>query len=233
MNEEKKNPTPELGDDQLRRLLEAAGPRPAVPPEELAAIKAVAREEWRRSIGGPGGGYRRVAWRKAVPLALAAMLVVALSIGLWWRTLRSPAGSAAIAAVDRVQGMVHAEGVVLETGAELAIGAEITTAAGDPERVWVALRLAGTQSVRLHAGSRLRLVDGSVLDLLEGAVYVDSALKGQALQIRTPLGNVREIGTQFEVRLDDDLAALRVRVREGQVELSRGGELHSAVAGEE
>ena len=38
-----------------------------------------------------------------------------------------------------------------------------------------------------------------------------------AFVIRTPLGDIRDLGTAFEVRLRDE--TLRVRVREGRVDL--------------
>ena len=47
--------------------------------------------------------------------------------------------------------------------------------------------------------------------------------------VRTPLGAVHDIGTQFEVRLASD--RVRVRVREGRVDLRHGGATHSAAAG--
>jgi ferric-dicitrate binding protein FerR (iron transport regulator) len=45
------------------------------------------------------------------------------------------------------------------------------------------------------------------------------------------MGIVRDIGTQFEVRLAPD--RMRVRVREGRVDLQHGGATHSAEAGME
>src|SRR2546427_815740 len=79
-----------------------------------------------------------------------------------------------------------------------------------------ALRLDAGPSVRLDAGSDLRLVSAHVLELRRGAVYVDtgarspngsaataSGAEGPAspIEIRTSLGRVRDVGTQFEVRL--------------------------------
>ena len=78
-----------------------------------------------------------------------------------------------------------------------------------------------------------------VLD--RGAVYVDSAA-GSAVEVRTVYGVVREIGTQFEVRLleaedvAENGAVLRVRVREGEIEIEskRGNQQqHAGAVGEE
>lgn len=239
MKKKRENPMPERGDGELRRLFEAAGPRPEVPAAELAALKTAAREDWRRmvaerSIGERSQGESRFGgWRTAVPLALAATVLVALSVGLFWRGLRQGVVGTAIASVERAEGARRADDSPLAVGHELALGVEILTADGGSEPVRLALRLTGGQSVRLDAGSRLRLAGESTLELLQGAVYVDSAIKGHSLEVLTPLGSVRDIGTQFEVRLRSEPTSLRVRVREGSVEVERGAESHSAVAGEE
>jgi ferric-dicitrate binding protein FerR (iron transport regulator) len=79
----------------------------------------------------------------------------------------------------------------------------------------VALRLAGGQSLRLDVATRLRLDSGSAITLECGAVYLDSRGGRENAVVRTALGEVREIGTQFEVRLAETV--LSVRVREGSV----------------
>ncbi|MCG8459961.1 MAG: FecR family protein [Holophagales bacterium] len=101
------------------------------------------------------------------------------------------------------------------------------------------VRLASGASVRIGAGSRARLLSDSALVLERGAVYVDAAASS-GVEVRTTLGVVRDIGTQFEVRLSaGPEAMLSVRVREGWVELhagaGEGGEAprHRAGAGEE
>jgi ferric-dicitrate binding protein FerR (iron transport regulator) len=87
----------------------------------------------------------------------------------------------------------------------------------------------GNAILRLDGGTRVRIASPTELSLDRGAVYVDSNRSG--VVIRTPIGSVRDIGTQFEVRLAAD--RMRVRVREGRVDLQHGGATHSAAAGTE
>jgi ferric-dicitrate binding protein FerR (iron transport regulator) len=96
-----------------------------------------------------------------------------------------------------------------------------------------ALRLASGHAVRLDVDTRLRFLGESVLALERGALYADSheALAGASLEIRTPFGVARDIGTRFELRLH--LASLRVRVRDGLVNVTRRGETHEARTGAE
>lgn len=229
MNERKNNPTPELDEAGLRRLLEAAGPRPEIPPGELATIKGSFRRDWRELVDRRAGARRRFGWKTAVPMALAATLAVALAVGFWWRGLQPPVDAAVVATVEVAEGEARAEGGRVEVGRELVGGARLQTLESDAAPR-LSVRLTGGQSVRLDAGTRLRLVSATLLELERGAVYVDSPPGTGSLEVRTGLGNVRDIGTQFEVRVN---GGLRVRVREGSVEVERGEAHLSAVAGEE
>ena len=117
---------------------------------------------------------------------------------------------------------IHA-GAIVETGVAVS---------GSANRA--SLRLAGGQSMRLDNGTRVRVASSSSVILERGAVYFDSA--GAGLEVRTTLGVVRDIGTQFEVRLtsgSDADTTLRVRVREGSIVLESRGEAHHAMVGEE
>jgi hypothetical protein len=64
-----------------------------------------------------------------------------------------------------------------------------------------ATSIADALSLRLDRGTRLRFDDRDHVTLLEGSVYVDSGGLGLGppLIIRTPAGDVRHIGTQFQV----------------------------------
>jgi ferric-dicitrate binding protein FerR (iron transport regulator) len=140
----------------------------------------------------------------------------------------------------------------LRPGDSLAVGAEVAT----EERGRVALRLATGHSIRLDTGTRLRVLADRAIALDEGAVYVDShtaapdggpsdrrpsdrgasdmgapdAAAG-SIEIHTPLGTIRDIGTQFEVRWLP--ASLRVRVREGRVTFDTHGAVVDVGAGQE
>jgi ferric-dicitrate binding protein FerR (iron transport regulator) len=93
------------------------------------------------------------------------------------------------------------------------------------------VRFTTGASVRFDRASRARLVSAGRIELDAGATYVDSGTASPRLEIVTPFGVVRNVGTQFEVRLSE--ASLRVRVRSGIVEVHRGADVASARPGTE
>ena len=119
----------------------------------------------------------------------------------------------------------------MSVGDTLEPGADLST----PSDGGMTLGLAPGQSVRLDAGSALRLLEHDTLELGRGAVYVDSHRSGESdpppITVRTGLGSFREVGTQFEVRLTSEGA--RVRVREGQVAFDGAQDAMEVVAGHE
>jgi hypothetical protein len=218
---------------EIRELLESAGRRPAVPAADFAAIQAAARSEWQALAR-----RRKYRFHRSLALALAASLLLALALGWWGRTGARPPLAAPVATVELTKGDTAREGAPgpLAAGDVLAAGTVLVTG-GDASPGRAALRLASGESVRLDAGSRVRFVSASRLDLEAGAVYVDSPGRtphGRGPEIRTPFGSVREIGTQFEVRLEAGPdPALRIRVREGAVSLGRRGGTEAVAAGRE
>jgi hypothetical protein len=259
------------GDEEsVRRLIESAGPRAEVPGEDLAAIAAAARLAWQRQLRETAAdrpvrdvsaprppavtGERRLRSRRparVVLAALAAALVVAAGLGWWWavRGGSAPATPPVVATVEAVKGTVRvATGAAapraLSAGAALAAASEISSGGEPPGRA--SLRLAGGVTLRLDAGTRLRLASASVLVLERGALYADTGAqppRDGVLEVRTPLGVVRDVGTRFAVRVvspegpDPDAGggepALLVRVRDGAVRTERSGRIYVTAAGEE
>jgi ferric-dicitrate binding protein FerR (iron transport regulator) len=70
-------------------------------------------------------------------------------------------------------------------------------------------------TLRLDRETHLRFDTERTATLLRGAIYYANDRPGVSVTIHTPFGDVRDVGTRFEIRLRDD--ALRVRVREGAV----------------
>jgi ferric-dicitrate binding protein FerR (iron transport regulator) len=198
-----------------------------VPAADLASIVAAARGQWEASVG------RRRAARRSSWLLAAASLVALAGAGWWWRAHRLPTSAAptpptVAARVERWAGEARVAGQAPSRG-DLPAGTVLTTA----DAGFLSLRLTNEVSLRLDAASRVRLVSASAVELQSGAIYVDSpAGAAGAIEIQSALGSVRDLGTQFEVRIEGG-DALRVRVREGQVELRRGDRTLSAGAGDE
>lgn len=69
-------------------------------------------------------------------------------------------------------------------------------------------------TLRLDKATTIRFVSDDAIALDRGAIYFDG--HGSQREVRTTLGTIRDVGTQFDVRIDAD--ALRIRVREGRVD---------------
>ncbi|MEK6371346.1 MAG: FecR domain-containing protein [Acidobacteriota bacterium] len=208
--------------DPIATLLQLAGRRPAVPADVTARVREAVREEWELSA------RRRTRMRFA---AAAAAVVVLIAGGLvMFRSTetvapQSIAPRAIIASVETMSGgAIGGDGRFLEAGAQLRAGDAMETARGATASLhW------GAATLRLDGGTHVRLDSPRGLFLDRGAVYVAS--NGERVVVSTPLGDVHDVGTEFEVRIDND--AVRVRVREGRVDLRRNGATHSAAAGVE
>lgn len=225
----------------VRRLLEAAGRRPPVPAQDLAAITSSLRQAWEeRAAPAPRIPAVRARW----PLlaALAALLALAVGLGWWWRASRAPLATASLVArVTAVRGAAYldvpgSEPRALAAGDAVPEGAVVRTDGGEGTPGATALTLAGGIELRLDERSRLRLSTAAEVELLRGAVYADAAAAGGggALAVRTPLGVARDVGTQFAVRLEGPRdRAMRVTVREGLVMVERDRRSWEVAAGEE
>lgn len=217
------------GDEALELLFEIAGPLPELTSRELAPVEVELRHAWRRSVERAASRRRQLLLTATV--AVAAVLAVA--IGLALRERAASTGRDAVATLEASAGAVETS----NAGGKLTAGTSVTTGAGSH----AALRLASGRALRLDSGSAVRLDSATAVILDRGALYVDSrsgggAAEGAGIEVLTALGSVREVGTQFEVRLlpatGGEPAALRVGVREGAVVVARDGlELRAEAGG--
>lgn len=211
--------------DDIGKLIQLAGPRAAVSPERLQRARARVHGHWRTSIEDQAS---KATWYTP---SVAVAAVVLLGMGALLLVWRTPGVSPPVtmAYVERVIGNVTISETSASPDQALAPNATIRTAADGR----LALRLAGGQSLRVGGKTVLVVASAERVVLTSGAVYLDSDPGSAAgpVTIRTPLGVTRDIGTQFQVRLQD--SALIVGVREGLVEISRSGRQQVSVpAGE-
>lgn len=220
-----------MSDEDIARVLQAAGPRERAPAEVERAVREHLRREWREMVAERQGRRRR--W---TGFALAASVAVA-AVGAWLlaaepRGVAGPVATVAIALDDvRVHGRWWQGWEAAAAGRVLQAGESVET--GTNGRA--ALSLPGIASARLDHDTRLRMVSADLILIDRGALYVDAGAESPVdsrLVIETPAGEVRHLGTQYEVRVDGQ--AVRLRVREGHVEWrSSSGVVERGDAGEE
>jgi len=194
--------------DGIATLVRLAGRRPEVAAARTARVKAAVAEEW-------GATVRR---RRYVRFGVAATLAAAASFGgfLLVRSQPEPPIPAAVAPIVAHVHSIDGAGS-LAVGQSLRAGARIEV----PPNGFASLEWNGA-TLRIDGGTQLRLESRNVATLQRGAVYYAGQAPG--ITLHTIFGDVRDVGTRFEVRLRDD--AVRVRVRDGAVEL-RGTTAHA------
>ena len=139
-----------------------------------------------------------------------------------------------IGTLDHVIGtllVTHAdstENMITTTGARLRAGDRLETPGGSR----AALVFSRGTLVKLDEHSIIGLDADGGLTLSRGALFVDAGpdSRDPDLHVKTPLGVVRHVGTQFEVRLQE--GAVRVRVREGTVAIANDEGRWMSKAGE-
>jgi len=212
--------------DIVESLIRSAGRRLDPPAEARQVVLMAAHAAFREKAS-----RRRERQWMLRAVAAAALVVAVVLVARWSPPATRPGDLGQLA---RVLG--GAEIAVAETwrpaasdGTRLPAGARVRTL-GEGR---VGILLAGGESVRLAPRTEVMLDAPGRLYLRTGTIYVDSGAPPSAARVEvvTPAGTARDVGTQFELQVGG--AALRLRVREGLVTLDRGGRSLTGRAGEE
>jgi hypothetical protein len=214
-------------DRSIETLIRLAGEREMPSDEATARARDAAEDSWQRLLSEP-----RARVRPRMPLALAAALtLVVLGWYVWTQrqAAQPPVMVARIAAVEGGARIQHGRALQLaRIDGDLVAGAILQPGGGR-----AAATIINALSLRLDHGTRLRFDGPDHVTLLQGSLYVDSGGigLGPPLTIGTPAGEVRHIGTQFQVQVFGDTT--RIRVREGRVALGRDDAIaHTVAAGD-
>jgi ferric-dicitrate binding protein FerR (iron transport regulator) len=212
------------GPDIVASLIRAAGRRTEPPEDAYQQVLNAATAAFRGKIAERRGRN----WMLLASAAGIAALTVAFL--LQWNASSAQSQVARVARVIGTAELASDGGwkPMTGSGGTVAEGASLRTLAGGS----VALALDGGASLRLAAATEVQMDGPRRVQLRSGTLYLDNAGSvGPGYQIETPMGTVRDIGTQFELRVTDGV--LRLRVREGRVEIDRAGEIVSGSAGEQ
>jgi ferric-dicitrate binding protein FerR (iron transport regulator) len=181
--------------DPIATLVRLAGRRPEVDAGRTARVRAAVADEWRAAT-------RRRRWTR---VAVAAAVAATIGGVMLTRPRTEPQAPPFV---------------------ETAATRELTT----PGDATTSIEWNGG-TLRLDRETHLRIDTARTATLLRGAIYYandvhnaphpgplpggERGLSGAGVTIHTPFGDVRDVGTRFEVRLRDD--SVRVRVRAGAV----------------
>ncbi len=217
-------------EDVTARLLRLAGAPSEPAVERSARVRQAVHRAWRAQRRQRV--VRRTATAVIVLGGLAAALAVAVRVNQP-RAVTPPAPAAVVATEARIDG--HPRVVGLDGPGGVPLTAGMAVHAGDTIETdatsRAALRTADGSSLRIDHSSKVRLIQGAVIELTGGAAYIETAHGSHGFEVRTPMGSIRDVGTQFEVRVGD--RTLRLRVRTGAVQLRRGAAVNAAAAGTE
>jgi hypothetical protein len=211
--------TDERPDDTVSTLMNLAGPRADIPVDIEKRVHDNVRQHWQDATS------RKNTLRWAVPASLAATILIAFVFNMQTPdvrlqpigTIASVLGGDASAAAGLVVGDTIYAGDELETGPDSG----------------VSVSLAGDVSLRIAAGSSIRLDGRDEITLLHGQLYADSGdriYRDRHLTVNTFGGSATDIGTQFSVAYTGD--RLSVAVREGRVDVANEQSTFTAEAGD-
>jgi hypothetical protein len=218
-------------DDRVRELLRSPRPAAQVDPARVARVREAVHGVWLRETRGSSVRW----WWLSAGAAAALLAGVVLnrqppapSLGTA-EEVEVVAAAVAFARGDIRVGQGNSDRPA-QVRQSIAVGETVTTRDG----LGTITRLDGV-AVRLDRDTRIALVPGpdafAAVTVERGAVYIDTSAREAAVPLEViALGAVlQDLGTRYEVRVIG--GAVRVRVRDGRVQATRGAERHEATPG--
>jgi ferric-dicitrate binding protein FerR (iron transport regulator) len=216
--------------DSLSRLMKLAGTPEAPSAEATARAREAALRSWLQGTQQQQQRARRP--RMWWSLAAAALVLVLVGVTMWQQAPYRHVIAQPAAQIVSAQGVGY---VASEQGVQLIARPSVPIFAGARLRTddgMLALQVGEVLSLRLNQHTELIVKEADDITLLRGSVYVDTGGVNAAtkLRVRTPAGQVRHLGTQFQVAVND--GDTRITVREGRVLLESQSTREEVTAGE-
>jgi Fe2+-dicitrate sensor, membrane component len=223
-------------DSDIRDLLQRAGKREQPDADMMNELRQTTYAAWQQAVKQNRQAKRR-RWLTGVALAASVFAVTALVGFQLTRGFGEP--SVRVAAVAYQQGAINIISKSREANRLTALfsrsephsnGENVSNRSVANQPLYsndiistaadglVRLELADSTVLILAADTALQLQSASRVKLIKGKLYLDSPGTKASTDITTAWGNIRDIGTQYELSVDE--SRLQVAVREGQVEIS-------------
>ena len=196
-----------MNDEDIEKALRPLRDLPRVPPERRAAAFDRVHAQWRAELDSRQAAAA-ASRRRAYAVAASVLLLVFGGMAVWFSATRNPAPQL-VATIAAVHG-----GGDFRVDASIRSGERLETRGST-----LSLSLLSGLVVRVAPESVLVFDDAGLLELERGRVFVDSqpARMPDPLIVRTVLGDVRHLGTQYLASFER--GELEVAVREGVVAL--------------
>ena len=204
-------------EDRIEQLLKIAGRRSEPDPDVAAEIELSTRQAWMQTVRAE----KRKRQRKLFGLVgAAAIVVLAVAMGIYPGFVGNATPIATLAhssgefSVNRstVSSKDVYPGDVIETG----------------NNGFLSLSMPNQTTLVFAENTTLKIESATQVSLTKGRLYFDSLDPETALTIHTSWGNVVDVGTQYELSINNN--ALKVALREGEVKLNLKKGTHHAMA---
>jgi len=200
-------------EDGIETLLREVGARDEPSSEAADEVRRAVHAQWRATVALQRRQRRLVMFGVAASLALFAV------VASWTFRLVVPVSNIAvtIAHIDGDSSLQLAPRRVKNVGDTMAVGDVLTT----DESTRVALAYGARTSVRIDRDTTVERLAPDRFRLSRGAIYVDAypQAQDQELVIQTRAGDVRHLGTQYQIRQSNE--GVEIAAREGRVEIER------------
>jgi ferric-dicitrate binding protein FerR (iron transport regulator) len=221
----KREPNDTNDDQAIEALLREVGGGYEPPHAAAEEIHRAVHQEWLATVAQRKRRQRVVTFGIAASVAFVA-LVASWALTLSVSSAELPLSIAYIDGVAQFQPSAAEPVRVLSAGESLPVGSVLVTDGATR----IALAYGTDVSMRLDRRSKLERIGPDRFRLSEGAVYIDARPQAAAhdLVVETLAGEVRHLGTQYQIRQGEDV--VEVSIREGRVEIksTKGAALGSA-----
>lgn len=217
MTDQRKDSDEMAADNDIRLLLELAGPRVNPPVDVEARVRDATMDAW-EAMAKPSRLQHPI-----FRVALAASILVALIAGFLGSNL-SGVNDSYVAEIVFASGGYSVRNADSAESPKINGGSIVQTSSEGR----LLLAMAQCATVRVDQKTSLTLHASSEIWLHSGRIYVDSGDDDCAVQVMTSYATITDVGTQFEVTAQGE--HLRVAIREGQIELKLGEKRHQAKA---